>query len=98
MARRKPQQGKPDGNQQGIIDGLEALGYSVQRLQSVGNGCPDLLVGRGGNNWLIEVKMPGCVLNEAQRDWMKSWRGQAAVARSLEDCLHIITTNGSMGR
>lgn len=46
-----------DGNEREIVDALEAHGATVQR-QAGRNGRPDLLVGYGGQNTLMEVKNP----------------------------------------
>ena len=45
-----------DANQPAIVDALRRAGCKVQHLHTVGKGCPDLLVGRNGNLWLMEVK------------------------------------------
>lgn len=83
MARRKPQIAKVDENQPGIVDELKTIAeLSVVSLAKVANGCPDLIVGFAGRNWLFEVKMPGKGLNEAERAWHQNWKGQ----------VHIITT------
>ena len=44
---------KIDANQNEIVDALRKAGCSVQILSSVGKGCPDILVGRGGRNYLL---------------------------------------------
>ena len=50
--------GRRDANQAEIVKALESVGASVLDLADVGRGCPDLLVGYAGREWLIEVKMP----------------------------------------
>ena len=62
----------------------------MQPLHTVGQGCPDLLVGYRGLNILIEVKdgklSPSRQkLTQDEHDWMMGWRGQYAGARSLDD-------------
>ena len=47
---------KTDANQQDIVDDLRKLGCTVVDLSSVGQGCPDLLVGIRGFTILMEVK------------------------------------------
>jgi len=47
---------RKDDNQDEIVGALWDIGASVQRLQSVKGGCPDLLVGYHGVNYLLEVK------------------------------------------
>jgi len=82
---------KTDGNQKAIINGLEDCGATVERLAHAGGGCPDLLVGFGGDNYLLEVKMPGCHLNEKQINWHSRWNGKrVAVVTDLPSALRSL--------
>lgn len=45
-----------DANQAAIAEALRSCGATVQLIHTVGKGCPDLLVGFGGINLLLEVK------------------------------------------
>ena len=81
---RRGHQGRTDENQQAIIDALRAEGASVQSLSSVGAGCPDLLVGSAGKNFLVEVKdgekCPSRrTLTPDQKKWIREWTGSAVV-------------------
>lgn len=90
-----------DREQAAIVEALRAIGCSVQSLAFVGSGCPDLLVGYRSRNWLLEVKSPigkrggehhsGQALRPIQREWHESWRGQAAVVRSVEEAVVVVT-------
>lgn len=73
-----------DANQPAVVAALRAAGASVQHLHEVGEGCPDLLVGFEGKNFLVEVKNPavGGELNDEQRKWHRTWRGQVTVLTS----------------
>ena len=74
----------------------------VQTLASVGDGCPDILVGYRGANYLIEIKDPEQPpskrrLTTAQEHWNHGdhvrrppWAGQAAIAHTVADALRII--------
>ncbi len=46
---------KVDANQKRIVKMLRDLGCSVAYLHEVGSGVPDLLVGYGAKNYLLEV-------------------------------------------
>jgi hypothetical protein len=81
---------KIDANQNEIVDALRAVGASVQSLAKVGGGCPDLLVGWGGKNYLIEVK-DGSGFTPAQKTWHRDWQGKAHVANNIEEAMTIIT-------
>lgn len=90
MARRAA---KVDANQPDIVEGLRAIGASVQMLHAVGNGCPDLLVGFRGVNTLLEVKVPGETLNAVQKPWHRDWRGKAHVVWTLLEAIAVVTNN-----
>lgn len=79
-----------DSNQAEIVADLRKVGASVVLLHEVGCGCPDILVGFRGNNYLIEIKTRDGKLNRLQRLWHEAFRGQVAVARTSEEALCII--------
>ena len=43
-----------DANQPEIVAALRAAGATVQHLHEVGQGCPDILAGFRGRNYLID--------------------------------------------
>ena len=84
--------GKIDANQAEIVAVLRRCGFSVQSLASVGNGCPDLLVGRGLENFLLEVKdgnQPPSKhrLTDEEKEWHAGWRGQVTTVHSVDEAL-----------
>jgi hypothetical protein len=89
---------RSDSNQQPIIDALRKCGASVHSLHRVGSGCPDLLVGFRGKNYLLELKRPASILEgtepgkltEKQKDWHAEWNGQVCVVRHPEEALVAI--------
>lgn len=84
---------KIDANQPTIVDALEAVGASVQSLAGVGVGCPDLLVGREGRNYLLEVKNRegrGLKLNPDQEAWHRAWHGSVQVVSTVAEALDAI--------
>lgn len=91
MARAR----KVDANQQEIISALRAIGCTVLPLHTVGSGCPDLLVGRCGVNYLLEIKdgkkPPSCrKLTKDQVDFHAMWRGQVAVVTSVNEAFKAV--------
>ena len=90
MARRRPQVCKVDENHAQIVEELRALGLSVTSLAKVANGCPDIVVGCEGMNFLFELKMPGKQLNEAEEKWRQTWRGQVNKATSSREVLELM--------
>ena len=87
---------KVDANQAEVVAALRAVGCSVQSLADVGRGCPDLLVGRQGRDWLMEVKdgrkPPSArALTPAEALWRDSWRGSPVhVVLCAEDALAVV--------
>lgn len=86
---------KVDANQSEIVAALRKCGCTVQSLASVGRGVPDLLVGRAGRNFLLEVKDGS--KPRSQRDltpdelrWLYAWRGAATVVESVEEALKAV--------
>lgn len=79
-----------DKNQRNIVDGLRAIGCSVQHLHKVGQGCPDILVGHNGKNVLIEIKHGDGKHTAQQVVWHASWRGQVATVNSLEKAIEVV--------
>ena len=92
--RRAP---RVDANQGTIVAGLRDYGASVESLAGQHRGCPDLLVGFRGRNYLLEVKdgskpPSGQKLTEMQAVWHSIWEGQVAVVASLEEALEVLNT------
>ncbi len=86
---------KVDRNHPEIVAALRQVFAMVQDLSHVGNGCPDLLVGYRGQNFLLEIKdgekSPSKKkLNDLQVDWHRDWRGQVCVVTSVTEALQAI--------
>jgi Holliday junction resolvase len=86
---------KVDANQTEIVKALRQVGASVQSLASTGKGCPDLLVGFRGVNWLLEIKDGRKVrsarkLTEDQVVWHQTWRGKVYIVESVDQALNLL--------
>ena len=68
---------------------LIKAGCTVQVLDN-GDGVPDLLVGRAGRCYLLEVKTAKGKLNPTQVDWHDWWVGHKSVVRSIDDALTAV--------
>lgn len=88
--------GNLDRNHHAIVDALRKVGASVASLASLGNGCPDIVVGFRGRNFVIEIKNPDTAygkkgLNEMQQQWADTWRGsKVIVVRTPLEALQAI--------
>jgi hypothetical protein len=87
---------KVDENQILIITALRTIGATVQNLSGVGKGCPDLLVGFRGKNFLLEVKRPKAkgqragATTEAQKAFISRWRGQYAIVSTIDEAFSAL--------
>ena len=87
---------KIDDNQKEIVEALRKAGRSVQLLHTVGEGCPDLLVGFQGINYLIEIKWDKKArLTPKQIEFHSRWRGQRAIVTTIDEA--ILFTAGKRG-
>jgi hypothetical protein len=87
---------KVDANQAEIVEALRAIGCTVQLLHMVGQGCPDLLVGYRGHNWLLEVKDGNKPpsrrrLTDDEQEWFNEWNGTAVVVNSVEEAIAAVS-------
>jgi Holliday junction resolvase len=86
---------RTDRNQTEIVNSLRKAGCSVLSLTAVGDGCPDLLVGFNGVNYLFEVKDGKKTpskrkLTKQQLKFFGTWRGSRHVVYSVNDALSIL--------
>lgn len=86
---------RTDQNQSEIVTALRQAGATVQPLHTVGRGCPDVLVGFRGANYLIEVKNPAQKpsarkLTPDEAQWHAAWRGQKAIVETADEALRAI--------
>lgn len=84
-----------DSNQTAIVKAIRSFGASVQILSDVGKGCPDLLIGYQGMNFLFELKDGGkCPskrrLTDAERHFHETWVGQVVIINSIEEALDFL--------
>lgn len=84
---------KTDRNQAEIVEALRAVGATVQLLHTVGNGCPDVVCGYRGKNYLFEIKDGERNRNRLTLDeqlWIETWEGQVEVVCDPSDALTAI--------
>ena len=81
----------PDANQAEVIGWYEDLYCSVVDLHGVGFGCPDILVGFSGVNYLVEIKTQEGHLEASQNRFIRDWRGsKVVVVRTQEDVVRHV--------
>lgn len=80
-----------DGNEPAIVSALEAAACDVVKISTP---C-DLIVGRAGRTYLLEVKNPDVPpsqrkLKPEQLLFLNNWRGQYDVVETVEDALQAV--------
>jgi len=91
---------KVDANHGEIVETLRALGASVQSLATVGDGCPDILVGWRGRNTVLEIKdgdKPPSArkLTPREQRWSDEWKGQVMTVMNVMDAVVLVFGGGS---
>lgn len=86
---------KIDDNQNLIVRQLRRCGVSVAITSMVGKGFPDLIIGRAGRNYLIELKdgsksASRKQLTEDEQKFFDTWNGQVNKAESFDEIALII--------
>lgn len=89
------QAARVDANQSAIVAALRQIGASVQPLHMIGKGCPDLLVGFRGVNFILEAKdgrKPPSArkLTPDEWKWHDEWRGIVFIVYSPEDAVNVV--------
>lgn len=90
--------GKPDANHGRIVQALLQHGCDVLDLKAVGNGAPDLLVGRPyypHHLTLLEVKdgeksASRRELTPAQVKFHREWKGPIHIVTSVDEALDAV--------
>lgn len=86
---------RTDDNQTLLVKVARQCGATVQILSQVGSGCPDLLIGMRGKNFLVEVKdgtQPPSQrkLTPDQEKWHREWNGQKRVITSVSEMIEFL--------
>jgi len=84
-----------DSNQAAIVETFRSVGATVQHLHVIGRGCPDILVGFRGVNYLVEIKDGSKPPSKRQLtpdeiEWHRLWRGQISIVKNNDDALRLI--------
>jgi hypothetical protein len=90
---------RTDSNQNEIVQALRKIGCTVAPTHMVGDGFPDLVVGRNGVNHLLEIKdgakPPSArALTKDEKKFHIEWRGVVEVVYSIEDALRVVMDKG----
>jgi Holliday junction resolvase len=78
-----------DKNQSEIVDVARKLGYYVHHTHEVGKGFPDLVAGKKGINFLMEIKNGNSSLTLQQKEFHKNFLGTVTIIRSIDDLIKL---------
>lgn len=86
---------RTDNNQKKIVATLRQIPQlSVMSIAHVGGGIGDIIVGYRGKNYLFEIKNKADYkhkqFTEAEKEFMKNWKGQHCVIYNSDDALEIL--------
>lgn len=84
-----------DDNQKQIVRQLRQLGISVQHLHTIGQGCPDLLLGYRNRNFLVELKdakkaLSAKKLTDDEETFFNTWRGQVNKCETIDEIIKVV--------
>jgi hypothetical protein len=85
---------KVDANQKSLVAQIRKCGISVAHLHTVGKGMGDILIGKAGQNFLLEIKDPAKTksqkkLTPDEEKFHAAWQGQITVVETLDDVLKL---------
>jgi len=85
---------KADDNQPQIVKAFRQLGFSVAHTHMIGEGFPDIVVGRSGVNTLVEIKDGNKVKSKRQltpdeKEFHEKWKGNIIIVESVEDVIEF---------
>jgi hypothetical protein len=76
-----------DANEGEIVTALQCVGCDIDYAERKPY---DLVVGRAGQTYLLEVKTRKGRLRQSQIDFERDWRGHYAVVRTVEQALTAV--------
>lgn len=85
---------RADANQPEIVKAFRSLGYTVQHTHTIGEGFVDIVVGKRGRNFLVEIKdgsKPPSQrrLTPDEDRFHATWKGQVGIASSTGDVARL---------
>ena len=84
---------RTDSNQKIIVDCFRRMGYEVLDLSAVGNGFPDIIIAKHGDNDLVEIKTEKGRLNELQEKFAAIWNAPVYVIRNVDEAIDFNNGN-----
>ena len=91
-----------DANQPEVVRAFRSCGATVGHTHMVGDGFPDIVVGFGGDNYLIEIKdgdkpPSGRKLTSDEEEWHREWRGSVHIIESADQAVEFMQDRHKKG-
>jgi len=80
---------KIDTNQPAIVLALRKAGLSVAITSALGDGFPDIVAGKDGVNYLLEIKNGKAGLTDDEVKFSRGWLGHYAIVRSVQEAYEV---------
>lgn len=81
---------KVDANQPEIVEAFRKLGWSVRCTHQIGQGFPDLAVGKKGFTTLIEIKATSRDrLTVDEESFWSGWLGSLVLITSVDEVIEL---------
>ena len=80
---------RTDTNHKEITEAFRILGYSVFDASKMGGGFPDIVVGKNGVNYLVEIKTAKGKLNPKQKAFHKKWLGKIYIVKTINEVIEF---------
>jgi len=86
--------GRTDANQTEIVKVFRKLGFSVAVTSMIGQGFPDIIIGKHKCNWLIEIKDGKKVLSQRdltddEEKFISNWKGSVFLVETIEQAIAL---------
>ena len=86
--------GRTDANQTEIVKVFRKLGFSVAVTSMIGQGFPDIIIGKHKCNWLIEIKDGKKVLSQRdltddEEEFISNWKGSVFLVETIEQAIAL---------
>lgn len=79
-----------DVNQPQIVDAFRKLNYSVLHMHTLGRGAPDILVGKRGHSYPVEIKASSRDrLTADEEAFWSGWLGSLLLITSVDEVIEF---------
>lgn len=79
-----------DVNQPEVVEAFRKLGFSVSHTHTIGKGFPDIIVGKHGHSYLVEIKASSRdKLTADEETFWEGWLGSLILISSVDEVIEF---------